>query len=199
MSDTLLWSAAGVTLSAMAGTIALHSHQKKLGREVDRTEAARLLGWDYQPLDAGFTLVGRQIGRPWELVVSEVDSARWSTWTLGAPDIDRPIIVLSQRRAAQYQSHLTEQVFGSERLRKRFQLWCDDPHIAQQMIDAELEQLLLHWSSSNHWLGHHFSELTIWVCPHGVRITMNRALGQWPDLQQLVSLGLTVSLRSGIL
>ncbi len=199
MSDTLMWSAAGVTLSAMAGTIAFHTHQKKLGREVDRTEAARLLGWDYQPLDAGFNLVGRQIGRPWELVVSEVDSARWSTWTLGAPDIDRPILLLAQRRAQNYQSHLALQQVGSERFNKRFELWCDDTQVAQQLVDTEIEQLLLQWPASGHWISQRFCELTVWVCPHGVRITMNRSLEQWPDLQQMVSLGLAISLRSGIL
>jgi hypothetical protein len=204
MSDTLLWSAAGATISAVAGGIALRRRQQRLDREYDRISSVRSFGWDYQPLDAGFTIVGRQLGRSWELIVSEAESARWSTLTIGAPDIDKPLVVLAQLPGSLGQAQAQERGLmllaeGSPRFSRRFALLGQGDDRAKRLLDDALEDQLLNWPLPQSWIGARLSELTIWVCPQGVRISMSRPLLQWSEIQHLITLGQTISLRSGIL
>jgi hypothetical protein len=203
MSDTLLWTVAGATVSAIAGSLAIHNRQRQATLENDRQEASRLLGWNYQALDSGFILQGRQIGRAWELVVSQDEVARWSTLTLGAPDVDRATLILKPRRSSLFvATNLPEIEVGSQRFTRRFAMFAADPSVAQAMLDAQLEEAMIQWpstqGSTGSWIAHKLSELTIWVCPLGVRIALNRPLNAWPELQHMVSLGQTVALRSGL-
>ena len=200
MSETLIWSAAGMTIGAVASIVALRSRHINKLRESDRTQAGQLLGWDYQRLETGFMVAGRHLGRRWEVVVSEGDSARWTTLTFGAPDMDIAQLIIARRGHAQgVPEGLRWQVGGRVRFRRLYDVLAADEKMLERIISPEIEDLLLRWPAQNQWLTRHWNNTRIWVCPHGVRITTDRALTNWTELQHLVLLGQTVALRNGLL
>lgn len=200
MSETLIWSVASATVSAVAGSLVLRSRRNRAELETNRHEAARLLGWDYQPLDAGFALAGRELGRGWEVIVSDDDVARWSTFTLGAPDIDRAWVAVTQKgEHLMAPENLQVFVVGSPRFTKRHAVWGKDKDQVNRVIDSDIQELLLTWPGSSNWITLKNNPVTIWACPHGVRISVSRPLESWADIQHFVTLGQALALRSGFI
>ena len=189
-----------MTIGAMASLAALRSRRMNRLRDNDRTQAGRLLGWDYQRLETGFMVAGRHLGRGWEVVVSEGDSARWTTLTFGAPDMDLAQLVIARRgHATSVPDSLRWQVGGRVRFRRAFDVLAANEEMLERIISPELEDLLMRWPAQNQWIARHWNNVRVWVCPHGVRISADRALTNWTELQHLVLLGQTVALRNGLL
>jgi hypothetical protein len=214
MSETMIWSLAGLTLGAAASAVALRARRDSVHREMDRTAAAGLLGWEYQRLDAGFSIVGRHLGRCWEVVVSHDESARWTTFTFGAPDMDmaqvrvvrKGLPVIANRRVNSAQpamQPLTQQLIAGPDFQRRYDVLAAQAFDAQRIVTPELQDLILAWPGQNqmltHWWMQHFNNFQMWVCPHGVRLSVERSLSNWPEIQHLVLLGQTVALRNGLL
>jgi hypothetical protein len=199
MVESLLWSATGLTVGAVLGMVAFKAHQREISDNSDRTEAALISGWQYDRLDAGFTVSGRHVGRPWELIVSEIDAARWTTFTLGAPDIDRATCVVLQTSVNQsVPKGLNRVLLGQPRFKRNHHVFTCDADHAQRILDDEVQSLLLRWPSSWPWLTQQLNHLCVWVCPHGIRVSVNRPLQQWTQLQHLVLIGQTLALRNGL-
>jgi hypothetical protein len=199
MVESLIWSATGITVGAVLGVVALKAHERELHSNSDRTAAADILGWQYDRLDAGFTVSGRHVGRPWELIVSEIDAARWTTFTLGAPDIDRALCLILQSSVNHaIPQGLSPVSTGQPKFLKHHQIYSADPEHAARIVDDEVQQLLLRWPGNWPWLSQKLNHLCVWVCPHGIRVSVNRPLQQWAQIQHLVLIGQTLALRNGL-
>jgi hypothetical protein len=199
MVETLIWSATGLTVGAGLGVLAFKAHRREVDSNSDRSAAAAMLGWQYDRLDAGFTVSGRHVGRPWELIVSEIDAARWTTFTLGAPDIDRATCVVLQSTVDQaIPVHLSPASVGQPKFLRQHEVFAQDVDHAARMLDEGVQQLLLRWPGNWPWLAQQLNHLCVWICPHGIRVSVNRPLNQWAQLQHLVLIGQTLALRNGL-
>ncbi len=204
MSEPILWTVAGATVGAVAGSIALRKRRQRANEANDREAHAHLQGWNYQALDAGFAIAGRELGRNWEVVVSEDEVARWSTFTLGAPDIDRPSFVVCRRGALGSECvGLSHMAVGSDAFQSRFDVYAAHVCEAHRVIDELLQDMLMNWpckgqNNTSHWLTQRMTSITAWLSPHGVRILIDRPLNAWSELQHLIKLGHALALRGGI-
>ncbi len=199
MVETLFWSATGISVGAILGVVAIKAHEHELHSNNDRTEAAHMLGWHYDRLDAGFTVSGRHVGRPWELIVSEIDAAHWTTFTLGAPDIDRATCVVLQSSVNHsIPQGLNPVSAGNPKFLRQHQVFAQDPEHARRILDESIQQLVMRWPGKWPWLTQQLNHLCIWICPHGIRVSINRPLKEWTQLQHLVSIGQSLALRNGL-
>jgi hypothetical protein len=200
MSEVLLWSIAGVSVGAAAAVVIREVRRGSVAGDQDRAAAARLLGWEFQRLHHGFCVTGSHHGRNWEAVVSHDDMARWTTLTFGAPDIDRAqAIIVSRWQSCQGPDALQPQSIGSAAFARRFELWALNEQEGLRVLDAPLEKLLLEGPSSGLTSSMLGTTFRAWICPHGVRVSIDRPLTRWPQLQHFVQIGHTLGARGGLI
>ena len=169
---------------------------RALRRHARCEAAARAAGWDYEPAECGFALAGRTLTCDWVLHSAAHGGARATVFSLGAPDERRAMLALGTGAAPGVLRHAQPWPPDDSLLHRHVWIEADAPEDARRVLDARVARLLADWIAPHRADGGR--GLHAWLSPHGVQIASAYAPRDWPEIEPLVHLGISLGHCAGL-